>query len=104
MHLNVVEVARLSEVPWSPGSKLVHVKGDQKWPDDLYSDEGYHVELNAPLSLRRGDWVVPRGVYAVVDYQEEVFNEVIKVRRYIHETNPLFLKTVRTVSKAIKGD
>ncbi len=104
MRLNVIEVGKLSEVRWSPGSKLVHVKEDQRWPDDLYSEEGYHVEVNAPFSLRKGDWIVPKGIYAVVDYQEEVFNEKIRVRRYIHETNPLFLKTLRVISKAVKED
>ena len=103
MLLDVEEVDRLSDIPWVPGSRLVHVKKDQTWPDDVYSEEGYHVELNAPMSLVKGRWVLPRGVYAVIDYPESLFAKQVKVRRYVHETSPLFLKTIKTMSKAELG-
>ncbi len=91
----VKEARNISDVSWAPGLKLVHLKNDQKWPDQFYSEEGYHVELKAPLSYYKGSWVSPRGVYALADYEIVLKGKRIKVRRVVHESDLYFLKVIQ---------
>lgn len=91
----VREVRRISDTKWEPGLRLVHLKGDQKWPDNFYSEQGYHVEVKAPLSYHKGSWLSPSGIYAVIDYEVTLKGRRIKVRRVVHESDPYFLKAVQ---------
>ncbi len=91
----VKEAKSISDVAWAPGLKLVHLKTDQKWPDQFYSEEGYHAEVKAPLSYYKGNWMAPRGVYALADYEITLKGRRIKVRRIVHESDPYFLKVVK---------
>ena len=91
----VKEAKNISDVSWGPGLKLVHLRSDQKWPDQFYSEEGYHVEIKAPLSYHKGNWVSPRGIYALADYEVILKGKRIKVRRVVHESDPYFLKVVQ---------
>ncbi len=91
----VKEAKTISEVPWVPGLKLVHLKKEQKWPDQFYSEEGYHVEMKAPLSYYKDSWISPRGVYALADYEVVLKGKRVKVRRVVHESDPYFLKVIQ---------
>ncbi len=91
----VREVRRVNDVRWEPGLKLVHLRDDQRWPDQFYSEDGYHVEVKAPLSYHKGNWIAPRGIYAMVDYEITLKGRRIKVRRVVHESDPYFLKVVQ---------
>ncbi|MCD6244643.1 MAG: hypothetical protein J7J65_05360 [Candidatus Korarchaeota archaeon] len=91
----VKTVKDFSSVPWSLGLKLVHIREDLVWPDSFYSEDGYHVEIKAPLSLSKGKWKSPAGIYAVADYEVELKGSRIKVRRIVHESDIYFLKMVK---------
>ncbi|HDI73463.1 MAG TPA: hypothetical protein ENF57_00445 [Candidatus Korarchaeota archaeon] len=91
----VKEARSISDIRWAPGLKLVNLRENQKWPDQFYSEEGYHVEVKAPLSYHKGSWLSPKGIYALADYEITLKGRRIKVRRAVHESDPYFLKVLQ---------